>query len=94
MEILRYKTTRKSPLLKNRYKYLCDCKLQGFGKKVNFLVDGYFGQKVLQPGNRYFWKIAVSNSITVRYRGFEKKPISWLFFFYLAVQCCTSEMVS
>ena len=48
------KTTRKSPLLGYRCKLLCDCMLQGFVKKANFLVDGYFGQKVLQPGNRHF----------------------------------------
>jgi len=47
---------------------------------MDFLVDGYFGQKGLQPGNRYFWKIAVSICITASYRGFEKRPISWLFF--------------
>jgi len=35
---------------------------------------------VLQPGNRYFWKIAISICTTASYRGFEKWPISWLFF--------------
>jgi len=66
--------------LEYRCKLLCDCMLQGFVKKANFLVDGYFGQKVLQPGNRHFCDIAVSHCMTVRYKDFQKRPISWLFF--------------